>query len=50
MKLNKAKQILEGLKKNKELREKYKNTYKEIKSFLKDYKKKKEKNSKPQTE
>ena len=50
MKPEGAKWVLQGLKQNKELRERYKNAYKEIESFLEDHKKKDNKDSKPQAE
>ena len=42
--------MLQGLKQNKELRDRYKDAYKEIEAFLKDQEKKDNKDSKPQAE
>ena len=50
MSLERAKLMMQGLQRNKELRDKYKDAYKEIEAFLKDHKKKDEKDSKPQAE
>jgi hypothetical protein len=50
MSLERAKIMIQGLQRNKELRDRYKDAYKEIEAFLKDHKKKDGKDSKPQDE
>ena len=50
MHLYKAKLVIKSLKQNKNLQERYRDAYKELKAFLKDQKKKNNKDSKPQEE